>query len=125
MAAKSFARVSVTGQATVYKAFDTLGAVSTDVAVPNRAIAGFMAGAVRAAAPRRSGWLSSTIYASGDAQAVTIAVGAEYGGVVEWGWGARNIPARHYAARAIRSSEPRIIAEYARELERVTKAAGT
>lgn len=65
-------------------------------------------------APRRSGRLASTITATADRESATITAGAgiRYAAVQEYGWPRRHIRASHYMARALDSSQAKVIDTY-------------
>lgn len=90
--------IEVTGADGVRRALDGLGATVSDPPALDQ-VARALAGAVAAAAPRRTGRLASSVRpvrARGEAAAEST---VEYAGVIDRGWPARNIAPADFTAR--------------------------
>ena len=98
----------------------TLGDASRnlgDLTPAHQAAADRVAAQARARAPRRSGRLARTIQATADSTGGTVAVGAVYAGVQEYGWPARRIPAQAYLIPAGEAAAPGLASEYGSEVQ--------
>lgn len=85
----------------------------TDTTGPDAVAAGLVAAAISERAPRRTGRLAQSVR-SGLASPAGgyVVVEAEYGGVIEGGWPARNITAQPYFDPGITAAEPLLAAVY-------------
>jgi len=71
----------------------------------------------RANAPRRSGYLASTVAASGTKDAMEAYATAVYAGVHEYGWSARHIRAQPFLRPAIEDTAGQTTRVYTAELD--------
>ena len=72
--------------------------------------------------PKRSGALSRTIRPGATARAAIIRAGSArvpYAGVIEWGWGRRNIAAEPYLTRAARETEGVWVNDYTTDVQAI------
>ncbi len=109
--------LEVTGQATVDAAYRAIVDGATDMPMTWSDVGAIAQDATRAAAPRRSGWLASTISSRAAPDRVTLTGGAIYAGVIDWGWAARGIRPSHFTLRGIRAAQANIVAKIGAGLE--------
>lgn len=96
-----------------------------DLAAANRVLAGSVATAAKALAPRRTGRLAGDIRGQGGQTRARIAAGRKtvpYAGPIHWGWTSRRIVSNPFLTRAAKAEEPSIVRLY---LEHVTTVART
>lgn len=106
----------VEGAARLRTTLRRAGVTSAQLREPNRAAGRIVATAGRSSAPRRTGRLAATVRAAGSTPRVAVVTAGRrsvpYGGVIHWGWPARNIPSQPWLSDAARATEPVWIREY-------------
>lgn len=117
MADKPLITVTVEGQESVERAYRTITEGADDMAGTWQSVGALAAGAGRIAAPKRTGWLASTISSRAYGDQVVLTAGAVYAGVIEWGWRRRGIRPSRYLYRGILNAERAIAEAYAAGLE--------
>jgi hypothetical protein len=75
-------------------------ALTSEVKLADRAAARRTARKMRSRAPKKSGYLASTIRASKG----VVGIGAIYAGVINWGWPERNIEGQEFIYSTIKES---------------------
>lgn len=120
-------RLKVTGVDEVARDLSALG---SDVANPTAALDQIGTQGARVVggfAPRRSGRLASTTRAQTRSRGVTVfsgGGGVDYASVQNYGWPARNIPAKRYLQRADGVLEPYATRTLDREIDRLAAKRG-
>lgn len=120
-------RIKVTGADAVARDLQALG---RDVSNPTAALDQIGAQGARVVggfAPRRSGRLASTTKARTRSGGVTVfsgGGGVDYASVQNYGWPARNIPAKRYLQRADGVLEPYATRTLDREIDRLAAKRG-
>ena len=109
--------VRVTGTESVTRAYATITEGVSELNGTWASVGALAAGAGRAAAPKRTGWLAMTISSRPHGDHVVLTAGAVYAGVIEWGWRARGIRPNRYLYRGILNAERAIAETYAGGLE--------
>lgn len=115
--------VRIEGTASVEQAYATIREGADDMPGTQAQIGQIVKTRIRTYAPKRTGWLASTITARALPDQMVITVAAVYAGVIEWGWRARGIPGQHYANRGIYASQGAIVGFYASGLQTVVDTA--
>lgn len=85
----------------------------------NHQVARTLTARARAAAPRRSGFLSASGRELATADYAAVEFTAVYAGVINFGWPARNITPQPFATGAVRDSQPQVLAMYGHELDSI------
>jgi hypothetical protein len=88
-----------------------------DTAEADRAAAAALAAAARIRAPKVSHRLANSVRPVPVPGGAGVEVGTEYGGVIHYGWAARNIRANPFAADAIEPTQPVVVAAYHRNID--------
>lgn len=115
-------RVKIEGTRELRASLDKAGAELADLRALNAKIGDALAVAGRPRAPVLMGNLAASIRSSGTKTAGVVRAGGgsvPYAGVQEFGWPARGIPAQPYLTAALIEVEPKVLALYHAELERI------
>lgn len=102
----------------------TLSAAGRDLERPlgaNTEAAGLAAAGARSKAPRRSGFLASTVRGQGLPDAAVVTVGAVYGPPINYGWAAHNIKPNPFLTEGVESTEPAWLGAYRDALEQAIR----
>ena len=94
-----------------------------DLTPLNQEIAGDLAKAVAARAPRVSGALAASFRPTGTAEAAKVESDLIYAPVIEYGWGEHNIAPAHYAENALAESEAGAAAKYRAGVDKLLRKA--
>jgi hypothetical protein len=104
--------VRIEGLDTFISTMDKAAKALQDMGAAHRSASALIASAVAAAAPRRTGRLSSSVRATGGRSGGAVDVTAPYAGPIEWGWPSRHIDGTHFAMNAARATEPQWVKYY-------------
>lgn len=117
------AEIRVLGAPELDAALSGLGRDLHDLTPLNQEIAGDLAKAVAAAAPRVSGRLAASFRPTGTSDAATVESDLIYAPVIEYGWGEHNIEPAHFAESALAESSSGAEAKYRAGVEKLVRKA--
>lgn len=99
-------RVQVDGDTRLSRTLRGAGRDLENLTGAHAEAARIVAAGVRSRAPRRTGYLASTVRPVTDVDAAVVAVGAVYAPVIANGWPAHNIKPNPFASNGVESTEP-------------------
>jgi HK97 gp10 family phage protein len=112
----------VIGAKELRKTMKKAGEDLADLKAVHAKVGELVADVARQLAPKRSGQLAGTIRAAKLAGGVSVKVGTAgtpYANPIHWGWPKRNIEAQPFLSDAATQSEPRWVALYEDELNKI------
>lgn len=112
-------QASLEGDERLIRTLDQAGEDLEDLTGLHQDLGNTLAERASSNAPVREGALAASIRGWGDKETFGAEVGVPYGGVQEWGWRARNIPAQPYLGPAYKATLPEIESRMAKHVEQV------
>ncbi len=118
------AAIEVTGIRELNKALKSVGDDFEDLKDANQQLGLIVANRAAALAPVRSGKLASSIKTNRAKNKVTISAGrasVPYAGVIEYGWGKRNIKKQPYLNKSVNENKEQIKLKYEQNIKDIIK----
>jgi phage gpG-like protein len=94
-----------------------------DLKDANAKVAKIVASSVRAAAPRRTGRLASSVKGNRAQRVARISSNLIYAPIQNFGWPGHGIEAQHFAERGVDESRPRWMGAYEKDLQQLARKA--
>jgi hypothetical protein len=113
----------IKGEPELHAALSKLGGNLRDMTSLNGQVADELARAIGSAAPRLTGTLAGSFHGKGSKDTAEVTSELVYAPVIENGWAAHNIEARHYAESTLTQSEGTIQKRYEEGVGQMCKKA--